>query len=33
MSKQKQTSFLNDWADVGSPESGIVREAKSGREG
>lgn len=32
MSKQKQTSFLNDWADV-STETGIVREAKSGREG
>lgn len=33
MSKSKQRSFLNDWAEVGGPDSGIVRESTSGREG
>lgn len=32
MSK-KQTSFLNNWAEVGDPNSGIVRESSTGREG
>ncbi len=32
MSK-KQSSFLNNWAEVGGPNSGIVRELSSGREG
>lgn len=32
MSK-KQTSFLNNWAEVGGVDSGIVRETNTGREG
>lgn len=32
MSK-KQPSFLNNWTDIGSPDSGIVRESNTGREG
>lgn len=32
MSK-KQASFLNNWAEVGDPNSGIVRESSTGREG
>lgn len=33
MSKSKERSFLNNWAEVGGPDSGIVRESSSGREG
>lgn len=32
MSK-KQATFLRNWTDVGSPDSGIVRESATGREG
>lgn len=32
MSK-KQSTFLRNWTDVGSPDSGIVRESATGREG
>lgn len=32
MAKTKK-SFLQDWTDVGGPNSGIVRDSKTGREG
>lgn len=33
MVKQKQQSFLTNWTEVGGPDSAIVRENTTGREG
>lgn len=33
MSAKKEQSFLNNWVEVGGPNSGIVRENQTGREG
>lgn len=33
MGKEKEHTFLYNWTEVGGPDSGIVRESSTGREG
>lgn len=33
MGKEKEHTFLYNWNEVGGPDTGIVRESSTGREG